>query len=440
MLRARVFDVVVAMVLPILARSHGAVSRPVPRMANNHFYCPWCIGGHFPSQNRWSIVNHSTVPTSPCMGTSRGAQKYPYQNWGPHKKDYGDIPTSFSQGQTFETTIVLNADHNGDAQWQICPWSQPETESCFRQNRLDPWTDVYTLNGGQPCRRPNGNCHHDRDGQAVPQNVTIPANLPTGRATLRWVWVCRWTDEVFVSCIDIDVVSGGGGNGGGNGGGTGGGNNPTPATPTRRRRSIPTPTRRRRLSGNGSGCCTWGGLNGQCGRCGNDGSDWCHRSAANCEGACQGQFDPSGTTPTCGGGCCKWGGQCGNCGTDGSGWCHQSEGNCGSCSGNYDASATTPTCGRSAIELGRNDTQILEVDIDGRATPPKDAGIPDEVDTLATAALMRNKNVRVQGETHAIGIDTRGQMIAPDERDTDDEAGARASSHLMRNKNVHKHA
>jgi hypothetical protein len=133
------------------------------------------------------------------MGSKRGDPTS--TNWGGYANVAGefDKPT-YSAGQTFDANVVLDADHGGDAQWQICPHSQAETEECFTQNRLTDWKDVH--------------CHFNRcdagdhvfDGRSYTDYVKIPENFPSGGATLRWLWVCKWTDEVFTSCIDVDIA------------------------------------------------------------------------------------------------------------------------------------------------------------------------------------------------------------------------------------------
>lgn len=132
------------------------------------------------------------------MGSNRGDSTR--SNWGPYAGVAGEYDTpTYSAGETFNANVVLDADHGGDAQWQICPHSQAETEDCFLQNRLTDWGDVH-------C--PFGRCDagpHAFDRQSYTDHVKIPDNFPDGPATLRWLWVCKWTDEVFTSCIDVNI-------------------------------------------------------------------------------------------------------------------------------------------------------------------------------------------------------------------------------------------
>merc|ERR1712050_102895 len=107
-------------------------------------------------------------------------------------------------GQSFEATIVLDADHNGEAQWQFCPHSQEETEECFRENPVSDWVDVHAYWDSSNQE------DHWKSGEHFSQTVTIPSGDPAGPGTLRWLWVCKYTDEIFLSCIDVNVASGSG--------------------------------------------------------------------------------------------------------------------------------------------------------------------------------------------------------------------------------------
>jgi len=186
------------------ACGHGAVTRPLPRKVAGQTYCPWCVGEHQPAANPPGTINHDAVLSSPCMGSSRGDERYTKQHMGKYGVVADAGPGTYEVGQTFEASIALDADHNGDAQWQLCPHSQADedTEECFRQYRLSEWVDVHSF------WDPTNEMDHWKSGQTFPQNVTL-SGVPAGPATLRWLWVCKYTDELFVSCIDIDIVSDG---------------------------------------------------------------------------------------------------------------------------------------------------------------------------------------------------------------------------------------
>jgi len=180
---------------------HGAVTRPLPRHVDGQTYCPWCVGEHV-ATNPPGTINHDAVLSSPCMGSSRGGERYTKQHMGKYSDAAEEGPAFYNVGQTFEAGIALDADHNGDAQWQLCRHSQAteDTEECFRQYRLSEWVDVHSF------WDPTNEMDHWKSGQTFPQNVSL-TGVPAGPATLRWLWICKYTDELFVSCIDIDIVN-----------------------------------------------------------------------------------------------------------------------------------------------------------------------------------------------------------------------------------------
>jgi len=183
--------------------AHGALTVPYPRKLKEQEWCPWCVGEHQEEQNPPGAVHHSTVPSSSCMGTSRLDDRYDPGSYGAYSAFAGPGPSEYKAGGAFEATIVLNADHNGEARWSFCPHSQTEDEQCFLDHPLTDWMDVHDYWGG-----PSDDCvEHCMSGEHYPQTVELPTDMPAGPATLRWLWVCKNTDEIFLSCVDVDVVS-----------------------------------------------------------------------------------------------------------------------------------------------------------------------------------------------------------------------------------------
>lgn len=182
------------------AYGHGAVTQPIPREWSEKPWCPWCVGENQPLYNPPQTVNRSVTPSSPCMGTSREDGPFPSERFGRYKSWVGSA-SPYIAGQTFSATIVLDADHNGEAQWSYCPHSLAETEQCFREHTLTDWINVAAhWNQTDPGE-------HFHSGEHFPQTVHLPSDMPAGPATLRWLWVCKNTNELFLSCIDVDVVS-----------------------------------------------------------------------------------------------------------------------------------------------------------------------------------------------------------------------------------------
>jgi len=185
------------------ASGHGAVTKPTPRKSPEAVYCPWCVGEHQEVANPPARVNRSATPSSPCLGTSRLDPTYERGRWGRYMNVTGPGPSHYVPGEAFEGLVVLDADHNGEAMWSYCPHSEAETEACFQQHPLTHWIDVHDYWGG-----PSPECtEHCMSGKVFPQRVTLPKDVPQGMITLRWFWVCKNTDEVFLSCIDALVAS-----------------------------------------------------------------------------------------------------------------------------------------------------------------------------------------------------------------------------------------
>jgi len=170
---------------------------PVPRKLSTAPWCPWCIGEHNPN-NPYGKAHLEANPATPCIGTSRNAPRYDVGVFNQYPAGLGQ--STYIAGEEFEAKIVLNADHGGLAQWSFCPHSELETESCFASHTLTQYTDVHSYWGG------DSTIDHWKDHGVFPQRVRLPS-MESGRITLRWLWKCKFTDEIFASCIDVDVVA-----------------------------------------------------------------------------------------------------------------------------------------------------------------------------------------------------------------------------------------
>lgn len=181
---------------------HAAVATPLPRKLDREVYCPWCVGEHQPVTNGFGRSNLSAVPSSPCMGTRRLGERYTSSAYSSYSAQASPGPTVLAPGTTLHAKIVIDADHNGLAHWSYCPHGimAEDTEACFGRHRLTDWTDVHAYWGSPPS------CgDHCKSGEVFEQSVPLPTDMPTGWVTLRWLWICKNTDEVFLSCIDIEV-------------------------------------------------------------------------------------------------------------------------------------------------------------------------------------------------------------------------------------------
>jgi len=123
-----------------------------------------------------------------------------------HYSGYRDLTEegepSYAAGGALDARILLDADHAGEARWSYCPHSEDQTEDCFRQRPLTDWIDVHAFWGGASTQ------DHWKDGEDFPQTVNLPAGMPSGPTTLRWLWICKFTDEIFASCLDTTITGG----------------------------------------------------------------------------------------------------------------------------------------------------------------------------------------------------------------------------------------
>lgn len=275
--------------------AHGTVSNPAPRQRGDHYYCPWCIGEQSVN-NRFGEVNHSTVPSSPCLGTSSNDQPYRLIQWGSRKRPYAGTfsrPT-YAAGAPIDTTIVIDSDHNGDAIWEVCSTADgaAETETCFARSPLTAHTDIHSFFPGHiPCDASNyedPRCDHWQDESHYTQRVALPRTLPVGPAVLRWTWRTRFSSEIFLACIDIDVAA--------SFSSFSSTAPPSPslptdtpavALPTPAPAPVPAPAPAAAVPP--AGYCNWNGCNGA-----TEGGDWCNADASRCTGGCGGTWCTGG--------------------------------------------------------------------------------------------------------------------------------------------------
>ena len=196
------FEHVLVMSMLLGAFGHGALTKPLPRLVSGQQYCPWCVGEHQPVTNPSGVVNRDAEPSSPCLGSQIGDAPYPSSNYNNYAVATAPAEPHYTAGGTMEATIVLDADHNGEAIFDYCPHSEAQTEECFRSRPLNDWTDVHAYWDA------SNQDDHWKSGSWFPQTVNLPADMPSGPVTVRWLWICKYTDEIFVSCVDVDIVGG----------------------------------------------------------------------------------------------------------------------------------------------------------------------------------------------------------------------------------------
>jgi len=200
------FPLLISLTCLYRVQGHGNTIRPVPRFKPDKAYQPWSVGAHVSSNPSGKAHRDARLP-EPCAGTNRGDQPFPMEQMSQQitMSDY-PAPTAYIAGHPFQSAVHLNADHGGDARWDLCPHSEPsDTEECFDQYVAQDWEDVHKGFGSKTE-------DHAYSGESAAYPVTLPANMPAGKATLRWIWICKYTDEIFVSCADVDIQAGSSGN------------------------------------------------------------------------------------------------------------------------------------------------------------------------------------------------------------------------------------
>jgi len=142
------------------------------------------------------------MPSSPCLGSIPGDSPYEPVHYSGYRDLTEEGESSYAAGGALDARILLEADHAGEARWSYCPHSEDQTEDCFRQRPLTDWIDVHAFWGGASTQ------DHWKDGEDFPQVVNLTAGMPSGPTTLRWLWICKFTDEIFVSCMDTTITGG----------------------------------------------------------------------------------------------------------------------------------------------------------------------------------------------------------------------------------------
>jgi len=299
----------VALVLVQGALGHGALTKPLPRKVSAFEWAPWSVGEHQASTNPYGEVHRDAKLSHPCGGSSPGDAPYSKSAYANYQEHAEPGEESYAAGGKLEATIVLDADHDGEAQWGYCPHSEEQTEECFRSHAITDWVSVHSYWDA------SNDVDHWKDGQTYPEEVTLPADMPTGPVTLRWLWICKYTDEIFVSCFDTKIGDGSPASAPAPGNTTVAPLEepeqdvpepsptlaPAPATPSPQPQPAPEPAPAPAPTtaapsqqpvpkpgatpapGSASFCCTWSAVADDCGACESKSSGWCAESAANCE-------------------------------------------------------------------------------------------------------------------------------------------------------------
>jgi hypothetical protein len=189
------------------------------------YACDWCVleGSNrdetrYPqqwwSQNPGAYTEQENMwPTVPCM--SRDA--------------YGARGVlDIRAGENITTTTFVNADHGGFYRFEVGFNTEPSNND-FHENPVSDYyalSDNEGLNSQYPGRRVGpadadlqeyiqqmncvgagcpGNNIRNRD---FSETWTFPFNVPSGPATMRWLWSSLETPEIYAHCVDINIVEG----------------------------------------------------------------------------------------------------------------------------------------------------------------------------------------------------------------------------------------
>ncbi|OLQ09026.1 Patatin-like protein 1 [Symbiodinium microadriaticum] len=195
------------------ALGHGALTKPLPRLvsglsdvcvlkpAEGQQYCPWCVGEHQPARvlTRVFQVRPSKLWDARFFLHELSAGDAPYP--GSYSVATAPAEPSYTAGGKLEANIVLDADHNGDAIFDYCPHSEAQTdlgsEECFRSRQINDWTDVHAYWDAS-----------NTPGRLQGNDISTSIASSTAIASAVEVAICKYTDEIFVSCVDLDIVGG----------------------------------------------------------------------------------------------------------------------------------------------------------------------------------------------------------------------------------------
>ncbi|KAF9922299.1 hypothetical protein FBU30_007609 [Linnemannia zychae] len=165
--------------LALLSEAHISFRYPCPRRAP-YAECPQ------PNDNQWDLVDYDVQ--SP-LGT-HDAISDPICK---HSSSFAGIRPTFTAGQTVQTKMDVDVNHNGGS----CQWA-------LSYDNGQTWVVIQDHFQNCLANAPAGSTF------AVP--VTIPANAPTGKAILNWIWNNNEGNrELYSSCADVNIQGTNGG-------------------------------------------------------------------------------------------------------------------------------------------------------------------------------------------------------------------------------------
>jgi hypothetical protein len=164
---------IVMMALASVSQAHVGLLRPCAR-GSPRAGCPAPSNGQFADYDLNSpIGTHGSKNAPLCKQSIASATRTP-----------------LTAGQNIETTYTVGANHQGGH----CQWA-------LSYDGGNTWVVLKTL---------IRSCLQDvSGGQAYSVSVPLPANAPSGKATLMWLWNnASGNRELYSNCADVEIQGG----------------------------------------------------------------------------------------------------------------------------------------------------------------------------------------------------------------------------------------
>lgn len=147
------------------------------------------------------IVITTPQPFTGSINSPIGAGQFPCQ-----QKTEGPL-NSLELGSTQDLAFMGSTVHaGGSCQISLTYDSPPTADSA--------WKVITSFEGGCPARGQTGNLTPESATLEVPDkyNYTVPADIPSGKATLAWTWLNKsgGVREFYMNCANVELTGTGG--------------------------------------------------------------------------------------------------------------------------------------------------------------------------------------------------------------------------------------
>ncbi|POS71156.1 hypothetical protein DHEL01_v210455 [Diaporthe helianthi] len=147
------------------------------------------------------IVITTPQPFTGSINSPIGSGMFPCQ-----KKTDGPLNT-LELGSTQDLAFMGSTVHAGGSCQISLTYDSPPTES-------SAWKVITSFEGGCPARGQTGNLTPESADLPVPDkyNYTVPADIPSGKATLAWTWMNKsgGVREFYMNCASVELTGSGG--------------------------------------------------------------------------------------------------------------------------------------------------------------------------------------------------------------------------------------